>query len=250
MAPFDTGLGEDRTDMKRLMLLVVLGIVATHWLRTPSGAAPQRRADGREQVDGIPVPIYPGTRVTEAEVQPPRALPRPDHPSSEPVEVRPPRRKPQPLPAGQRAVAGRLSATEERAQTDARLQLRREVAEWIAPDVPAHWSPPAELIDAMIVETRIKPVVRDYGPLYEATLVVDVSPGRRAAIVEAYHRELVGRRLMILAGILGFILICLAALSGYIRADEATKGYYTNWLRAVAAAGVGASGVLIYQILT
>ncbi len=43
------------------------------------------------------------------------------------------------------------------------------------------------------------------------------------------------------------MLACLAAVSGYIRADEATKGYYTNWLRLASATGVGAAGVLIYQ---
>jgi len=48
---------------------------------------------------------------------------------------------------------------------------------------------------------------------------------------------------------LGFVLICLAAISGYIRTDEATKGYYTNRLRMLTAAGVGAAGVLIYQVL-
>jgi hypothetical protein len=45
-------------------------------------------------------------------------------------------------------------------------------------------------------------------------------------------------------------LMCLASVSGYIRADEATKGYYTNRLRMLAAAGVGAGGVLIYQMVT
>ena len=44
--------------------------------------------------------------------------------------------------------------------------------------------------------------------------------------------------------------MCLAACSGYIRADEATKGYYTNRLRMLVAAAVGAGSVLIYQIVT
>jgi hypothetical protein len=52
-----------------------------------------------------------------------------------------------------------------------------------------------------------------------------------------------------LGATLVFILICLAAVSGYIRADEATKGYYTNRLRMLAAAGVGASGVIIYHMV-
>ncbi len=50
-------------------------------------------------------------------------------------------------------------------------------------------------------------------------------------------------------GILAFVLVCLAALSGYIRADEATKGYYTNRLRMLAAAGVGAAGVIVYKMV-
>ncbi len=54
---------------------------------------------------------------------------------------------------------------------------------------------------------------------------------------------------MTLGGSLGFVLICLAAISGYIRADEATKGYYTNRLRLLAAAGVGAAGVIVYRMV-
>ena len=55
---------------------------------------------------------------------------------------------------------------------------------------------------------------------------------------------------LLLGGGLGFALTCLAAVAGFIRADEATKGYYTNRLRLLAAAGVGAAGVAIYQALT
>ena len=72
----------------------------------------------------------------------------------------------------------------------------------------------------------------------------------RGAIIAAHQREVDARRLATLGGSLGFVLACLASLAGYIRADEATKGYYTHWLRAIAAAGAGASGVVIYQLLT
>jgi hypothetical protein len=68
-------------------------------------------------------------------------------------------------------------------------------------------------------------------------------------LVDVFHREQVRDRLTVLGGIFGFVLICLAAISGYIRTDEATKGYYTNRLRMLTAAGVGAGGVLIYQML-
>ena len=101
----------------------------------------------------------------------------------------------------------------------------------------------------MILETRVRPIVKDYGTVYEAELRVDVSPERKARLVAVYQRQLVHQRLVLLGGTLAFFLTCLAAVSGYIRADEATKGYYTNRLRLLAAAGVGASGVLIYQMV-
>jgi hypothetical protein len=101
----------------------------------------------------------------------------------------------------------------------------------------------------MILETKVKPIVKDYGTLYETELRVDVSPERRSDFVAAYHRHFVHGRLVLLGGTLAFLLTCLAAISGYIRADEATKGYYTNKLRLLAAAGVGAAGVLIYQMV-
>ena len=78
---------------------------------------------------------------------------------------------------------------------------------------------------------------------------MDVSPERIAGFTETYRRQLVQRRMVFLGGALAFILTCLMAVSGYIRADEATKGYYTNRLRMLAAAGVGAAGMAIYQIV-
>ena len=79
--------------------------------------------------------------------------------------------------------------------------------------------------------------------------MVDTSPQRRTALIEVYNRQLVDQRLASLGATLAFILICLAAVSGYICADEATKGYYTNRLRMLTAAGVGASGVLLYHMV-
>jgi len=185
---------------------------------------------GREEAEGLPVPIVPGTRVTEAEIKPPKRGRRA-------VEAKaPPRdRVAYQHSSTARSISGRLSATEDRARNDARLQLDREVTEWLTPDVPTQWKPPAHLIGRMIGKIDVQPIVRDYGTLYEATLDVDFSPDHRGEIVAAYHREVVARRLAILGGSLGFVLACLAALAGYIRADEATKGYYTHWLRAVAA---------------
>lgn len=228
----------------------------------------------RQAVDGIPVPIVPGTRTTEAVAQPPA---RPEAPEL-------PEAPPQPAaltsiehpgfpglvthPAGistavaghnhavahkepeTRLVKGLPSADEERAKADARKQLDQVIAEWLeAQGLPRSWKPYPRQIEAMILETKVKPIVKPYGTVYEAELLVDVSPEVKAGITETYQRQLVHYRMTFLGGALVFILTCLGAISGYIRADEATKGYYTNRLRMLAAAGVGAAGVVIYQMV-
>ena len=95
----------------------------------------------------------------------------------------------------------------------------------------------------VVDEPRIKSVQKDYGEVFEATLTVDTSPQRRTALIDSLQSTTGRAPLASLGATLAFILICLAAVSGYIRADEATKGYYTNRLRMLTAAGVGASGV-------
>jgi hypothetical protein len=267
--------------MKRLAFWIIVGIVAVNLYRGQSCARDGRdpgpvdvvardedsrreardarhrdRDRNREWVEGVPVPIVPETRVTEAEVEAPRTRPEESSLRSRtrkwfgPMDksLRSMKRK-WTEPAGTREIVGQLSATEPRAVADARVQLERAADDWLTPDVPRSWKAPSGLIDAMVLDTQIQPVVKDYGTLYEATLRADFSPDRRDKFVRVYERELVARRLALLGGVLGFVLACLAALAGYIRADEATKGYYTNRLRLIAAAGVGAAGVAIYRIL-
>jgi hypothetical protein len=184
-----------------------------------------------ETAAGLPVPIVPGTLVTIADTKTPETNSRPER------------------AAATRSVVSQICATEERAKADGRKALDTTVAEWLLPEVPTSWTPPAKMVDALVKDTRIQPVVKDYGTLYVAELTVDSSAERRAALVDVYQQEQVTHRLTLLGGGLAFALICLAAISGYIRTDEATKGYYTNRLKLAAAAGVGAAGVLIYQVL-
>ncbi len=207
---------------------------------------PAPPALAREDAEGIPVPIVPGTRVTSAKARPP-------------VPARLTSHTPQVTAAGPTpttvVVEGQVSASEKRAKADAGRALQRKVVEWLGPEVPDSWTPPAPMVQAMILETQVRPDDRltlkekDYGPWYVAELKADFSPRRREALVEVYTRELVQHRLVSLGGTLAFVLICLGVISGYIRADEATKGYYTNRLRMLAAAGVGAAGVILYNMV-
>jgi hypothetical protein len=206
----------------------------------------------REDADGLPVPIVPGTRVTQAQALPP-------YPARSKINTRrwgsPPTEKPIVINTGAAEIptlAGEISATPARADQSARETLRKAITTWLDPDVPSTWSLPERELDQLALLTARETVERkdDLGPMYITHLTLDTTPAHRERLVKLYNRELVGRRLIRLGGSLAFILMCLAAVSGYIRADEASKGYYTNRLRMLAAAGVGAGGVLIYQMVT
>lgn len=147
-------------------------------------------------------------------------------------------------------VVSDLMATPERAEHDAQLKLRQAIMGWLVPDVPADWTPPDGLVFSTVLDRRHREIDRDYAPLQQVTLQVDLSPQRRDLFRRAYLRDEGMTRMGWLGAVITFVLVILAILAGYIRTDEATKGYYTARLRMLAAAGVGAAGVVLYQVLT
>jgi len=155
-----------------------------------------------------------------------------------------------------REVTGDRCANTARAEADARRQLQVEVKKWLAEaGVDPSWVPPKAILNSMVLgRPDFTPeIIHDLDTdlsLVRATITADFSEHRRAELLKVYHRQVGGRRLVYLGGGLTLLLVSLAAVSGYIRADEATKGYYTNRLRLIAAAGVGAAGVVVYRILT
>ncbi|MGC1719616.1 MAG: hypothetical protein WA746_11570, partial [Isosphaeraceae bacterium] len=180
--------------------------------------------EGRVAVDGISVPILPGTRVVEALPQPPASPTLPEYPLADtsvqpalppspsahsnppgfpwlvehpqaPPLLPPARPRQQPpnsvSPKETRLLTGLISATEERAKEEARKQLEKEVTDWLElSGVPRSWKPSTQQIDAMIIETIVEPVVKDYGTLYVAKLRLNVSPEQRAIFTESYQRQL------------------------------------------------------------
>lgn len=148
-----------------------------------------------------------------------------------------------------RRFEGDPSATRERAISSARLRLGQAVAGWLSPEVPTTWQAPTSVVDGLVRRVEIRTLERDYGTLYIATAACDLSAGQRAALMKDYNSKVVARRLGIIGVGLGFVMICLGAFTGYVRADEATKGYYTNPLRLASAAGVSAAGLVAWRLL-
>jgi hypothetical protein len=160
------------------------------------------------------------------------------------------------MPSVTRDVTGDRCANTVRAAADARRQLVVEVKNWLEEvGIDHSWVPPQPILNDMVIgQPDFTPETLRDGDhelnLVRATIKADFSEGRRREFLNVYHQHVGGRRLVLFGGGLTLLLAALAAISGYIRADEATKGYYTNRLRLLAAAGVGAAGMVVYQILT
>ncbi len=177
--------------------------------------------------------------------------------------------------SGIRVLLGRLSVSVDRAKDDLRKTVNREIADWLAADVPMTWTPPQKLVDRMIQSTYVQTVLKSLGPkpgeitpdvastsslnvetlpelddlhtLYRAGQKIDFSEARRSDFIERYHRDVASTRMRKMGTIGAVVLAALGLISLYIRTDEATKGYYTNRLRVLAAAGLGVAGTLAYR---
>jgi len=153
-------------------------------------------------------------------------------------------------PATPFTVESDLMATPERAEADAIVKLDRALSDRLAVmEIPRSWEPPSSLTTAVVLNRIRQEIPRDYAVMHRETLQLDFSPAVLSRFKQAYENEVAGRRLVMLGEILLFVLAILAALAGYIHADEATKGYYTNHLRLAAAAGIGAASVVAYRFL-
>ncbi len=241
-------------------------------------AAYQPDADGRVVVVYREAPEPKKAPVPPRPPAPPRTKGRAPQPTQAPVQAQPatpaetkitpdwfPRTSEEEAAAakgdsrGYRALVSGLASSESKARNELHQKIERDVTQWIAGDVAIGWKPSTSTVDSLIRATYVKPVIEDTGAiskdldelvtLYRAGAMVDFSKPAREQVINSYNREIVRDRTIKVGSILTFILVVLAALSSYIRADEATKGYYTNRLRVLTAAGVGAAGVVLYRFL-
>ncbi|GIW87893.1 MAG: hypothetical protein KatS3mg108_2217 [Isosphaeraceae bacterium] len=150
----------------------------------------------------------------------------------------------------QTEIASAWMSTPERARRDFDALMREQIGRWLADSgIDAGWSPPDRLIAGLKPAVVIEEQDRDYARLYRASAVLNFSEDQRTRFVREYDRQLAEKRLGILGGVLGFVLACLGVTTAYLRADEASRGYYTVRLRFLAAAAIGAAAVLLVQWL-
>jgi hypothetical protein len=160
-----------------------------------------------------------------------------------PAAVRP---APRPAEEDDRIVVGygrTGRAAREVALVKAQARVEEELRQLSG---PAGWRlTPAQLDPEHL--TRLG-VVREVGHNEEGERIkvsmrVELTPQYLSEVRQAARQEVVLGRLLLLARGLAGLVILLVVVAGYLRLEEATRGYYTGLLRLTAAAVVLLAGV-------
>ena len=100
------------------------------------------------------------------------------------------------------------------------------------------WPLSTEFIGERLVKRKNTEEPQDIGEslpaLKRVSLHVEITPDDQALILQKDRQFRVEHRMIWLGGILAAVLVLLATCATYVRLDEASKGYYTGWLRLAA----------------
>jgi hypothetical protein len=134
--------------------------------------------------------------------------------------------------------------TEKDAENVALEQVRNEIADYLFQNGLRDWRP--EVSDIRASST---PIFRnkektfddpELGKMQRVTVVVELTPKAIREFQKEARHQRAGNRMMATSKGLGMLVALLVALGGYFKLEEATKGYYTTWLRLSTLGFIGA----------
>jgi hypothetical protein len=134
--------------------------------------------------------------------------------------------------------------TDEEAKEDAYRSARDRLAAFMVDQgSPTGWYPRVQDIDKLKPELKKGSEdidVSGVGKVKQVTLVLSMKPAQFRQFQHDASQLLATKRMQGLGKGMGLFLGLLTALAGYFRLEEATKGYYTAWLRMAALGFVAA----------
>jgi len=116
---------------------------------------------------------------------------------------------------------------------------------------PVQWVPPLSYVYKWLVKlprTETTDFGGSVGVMYRVTLEVQLTPEAWKEIAQREREARAEGRMLWLAKLLAAVVVLLAAVTGYLRLDDLTKGYLTHWLRA-AAVFVGVVALFCLMLL-
>jgi len=148
-------------------------------------------------------------------------------------------------------VTGKFQGSYEDAYRSALEAVPAELIEYLRQQgVTLEWRPTLQDVKELkLVERAEKSSGPDVeGPTWNVTLYLQVTPDKIARMVKLDREYRTEHRMFQAGKLLAGLLAMLAALAGYFRLDELTKGYYTTWLR-LAALGLAGGAVAILVLI-
>jgi hypothetical protein len=119
------------------------------------------------------------------------------------------------------------------AQQHALAQAR----DWLAEEGPFDWTPPPEYLRQKGLVSFSAPTEQELklaGPMKVVKMDLTVTAGQAEEIQKVARQHRMTQRQWLLGRVLVGLVALLLVAGGYLRLEEATRGYYTTLLRAAA----------------
>lgn len=150
---------------------------------------------------------------------------------------------------GQWDVTG-LGKTSEDAHQDALDKTSGLVNRYFHEHLPGlKWPISSEFIESRLVDAS-PPKTREFpepaGTMTQMNWHVRITPEHQTLVLQQDRRFRMEHRMIWLGQVLAAVMALLATGAAYIRLDEASKGYYTGWLRLGATALVASAGMSLW----
>lgn len=224
------------------LLLVVPACSADH--------RPRRRAEATREVPEKAPADRPAPKKPEAPSAP-EAPKVPATPAPRPIPATPARPEQEPLHSWEVLGTGE---TVEDAERDAIERIQGELLIYFDKE-GVHFArlPDAEFISERLVKKREEESRIDLGGgvgfARQIRYQAELGERDRRQILEMDRSYRQHDRQVWVGKILAALVLCFAAVAGYYRLDEATKGYYSGLLRLTALGIVAAAGVGVWWYL-
>jgi hypothetical protein len=148
-------------------------------------------------------------------------------------------------------VVSKWETTKADAEQSALSAAQIEVIDYVrSQEPPLEWTPSLDFVRTLrkVTKEEKKDFGSGVGHMYRVTLEVKVTPQSRKEMWQHDRNLRAQQRMLWLARLLAGMVALLAAVAGYFRMEEMTKGYYTGWLRLAAAGFVGAAAVMLFLL--